>query len=291
MSDQFKILDCSGAKLIAEAISFCPSKFCDFTPFVILMWQRMYKTEYILTDEELFIKLNLDGGVHYGISTKNIKRSVTKLFDITGENSLDLSLITESDVDILKGEFEVSNVYTREEWWDYLYSHSDLSTLSGKRFSGQRNHINKFKASFPDWSYENVGSDNLSEVKDFYNELTRDSEGMNESALFEMNMVKDYLDGGYRCFPIEGGVLRANGNIVSFAFGEVVDNTLFIHIEKARRDVQGAYQMIVKEFASHNPAEFINREEDMGIEGLRRSKDSYHPIEKLKKYSVTIKKS
>lgn len=288
MIDRFKILDCSGAKLIAEAISFCPSKFCDFTPFVILMWQKMYKTEYILTDEELFIKLTLDGSVHYGVSTRDIKKSVERLFDITGEDSLALSLVTEGDLEVLKNSFKVSNVYTREEWWDYLYSHSDLSTLSGKRFSGQRNHINKFKTAYPDWSYEKVGTSNLSEVKAFYEELTKDSEDMNESALFEMNMVKGYLDGGYRCFPTEGGIIKANGNVVSFAFGEVVDDTLFVHVEKARRDVQGAYQMIVKEFASHNPASFINREEDMGIEGLRRSKESYHPTDKLKKYSLTI---
>ncbi|MBQ7898062.1 MAG: DUF2156 domain-containing protein [Clostridia bacterium] len=288
MSNEFKILDCSGAKLIADAIGFCPSKFCDFTPFVILMWQKMYKTEYILTDEELFLKLTLDGGVHYGVSTRNIKRSAAKLFNVTGKDCLDLSLITEGDLEILKSEFDVSNIYTREEWWDYLYSHEDLSTLSGKRFAGQRNHINKFKATYTDWCYERVNEDNLSEVKAFYNELTKDSDGLSASASFEMHMVKDYLNSGYHCFPTEGGVIKAGGEIVSFAFGEVVDGTLFVHVEKARRDVQGAYQMIVKEFASHTPAEFINREEDMGIEGLKRSKESYHPIEKLKKYSVTI---
>ena len=85
-----------------------------------------------------------------------------------------------------------------------------------------------------------------------------------------------------------GGLIKADGKVVAFAFGEKVGDTLFVHIEKAKKDVQGAYQMIVKEFALHNPAPYINREEDMGIEGLRRSKESYHPIEKLKKYSLTV---
>ena len=290
MSEEFKILDCIGAKLIADAISFCPSKFCDFTPFVILMWQEMYQTEYILTDSELFLRLTLDEKIHYAISSDNIEKSLDKLFKITGLNSLSLSLIKEEDIDLIKKHFSLNDLYTNEAWWDYIYKGEDLSTFSGKRFSGQRNHINKFKESYPDWSYEEIDINNLTEVRDFYDEITKDVEGLSDSALFEMNMVKSYLREGYRCFPTKGGLVRAGGKIVSFAFGEIIGDVLCVHIEKARRDVQGAYQMIVKEFASHNPSLYINREEDMGIEGLKRSKESYHPIEKIKKYTGSVTK-
>lgn len=288
MIEEFKTLDCTGAKLIADAIGFCPSKFCDFTPFVILMWQEMYQTEYILTNKELFLKLTLDGSVHYAISSDNIEKSLDKLFKITGLDSLSLSLINEKDLDAIKNSFKVSDIYTNEAWWDYIYSGEDLSSFVGKRFSGQRNHINKFKERYPEWSYEEIGINNLDEVRAFYDRLTESTDGMSDSALFEMEMVKNYLSGFYKCFPTAGGLIRANGEIVSFAFGEILSDTLFVHIEKARRDVQGAYQMIVKEFASHNFATYINREEDMGIEGLKRSKESYHPLEKIKKYTAKI---
>ncbi len=287
MISEFKTLDCTGAKSIAKAIDFCPSKFCDFTPFVILMWQKMYKTEYILNDDGLFLKLFIDGSVHYAISSPDIKKAVVTLSNIVNEKTLSLSLVDEKSLGELKENFKIKDIITKDEWWDYLYLHSDLSELKGKRFAGQRNHINKFKESFPNWSYEEVNEENLKELYSFYLELIKDTP-LFDSALFESEMVKEYLKSGYYCFKTKGGFIRAGGEIVSFAFGETVGDTLFVHIEKARRDIQGAYQMIVKEFASHNGAEFVNREEDMGIEGLKRSKESYHPIEKLKKYSLNI---
>lgn len=287
MNSEFKPLDCTGAKSIANAIDFCPSKFCDFTPFVILMWQKMYKTEYILNDNGLFLKLFIDGSVHYAISSADIKKSTAVLADLVKEKTLSLSLVDEKSLNELKENFKIKDIITKEEWWDYLYLSSDLSELKGKRFAGQRNHINKFKENFPDWSYEEVNEENIKELYSFYLELIKDTP-LSDSALFESEMVKEYLKTGYFCFKTKGAFIRAGGEIVSFAFGEVLGDTLFVHIEKARRDIQGSYQMIVKEFASHNDAKFINREEDMGIEGLRRSKESYHPIEKLKKYSLNI---
>ena len=101
-------------------------------------------------------------------------------------------------------------------------------------------------------------------------------------------MVKKYLS-DLSILPMLGGFVTAGGNIISFAIGEKLSDTLFVHVEKADRSVQGAYPIIVREFARANPALLINREEDMGILGLRTSKLSYHPTALLKKYNVVIK--
>ncbi len=290
MKDEFKILDSLGAELIAGAIGSSPSKFCDFTPFVILMWQEMYRTEYILDGKTLYLKLFIDGNTHYAVFSEDIVEAVKRLFDITGERELSLSLVEEKAIADLERAFEVSDCFTREEWADYIYLHDDLAEMKGGRFAGQRNHINKLRERFPDWHYERVTEENIGEVRDFFLRLTEDRSTLSPSALFEAEMVERYLTRDYLSFKTEGGFIRAGGEIVSFAFGEICGDTLFVHIEKARRDVQGAYQAIVKEFASHNKATFINREEDMGIEGLKRSKESYHPIEKAKKFSMNVKR-
>ena len=88
-----------------------------------------------------------------------------------------------------------------------------------------------------------------------------------------------------------GGVLYAGSEVVGFSLGEIIHDTLFTHIEKADRSVKGAYQMLVNQFAARfadGRVQFINREEDMGDEGLRRAKQAYHPITQLKKYSIEV---
>jgi hypothetical protein len=87
-------------------------------------------------------------------------------------------------------------------------------------------------------------------------------------------------------------LIRAGGSVVAFSIGEILQNVLFVHIEKADFGIRGAYQVINNEFARHfasEEVEFINREEDVGDEGLRASKKSYHPIEIIDKYIVEVK--
>lgn len=91
------------------------------------------------------------------------------------------------------------------------------------------------------------------------------------------------------CLP--GGFIEVDGAIVAMAVGEIFNDTLCVHIEKADREYAGSYPMIVKEFASHNVTEdirYINREDDVGDEGLRTSKLSYHPIRLLDKYCLLL---
>ncbi len=95
-------------------------------------------------------------------------------------------------------------------------------------------------------------------------------------------------------FGLCGGFIEVEGKIVAFSVGEIVGDTLFVHIEKALKEYEGSYQVMVKEFAVHEADErviYINREEDIGDLGLRTSKLSYHPVHILEKYFVTVEES
>jgi len=91
-------------------------------------------------------------------------------------------------------------------------------------------------------------------------------------------------------YGLVGGVLRADGAIVGFTLGEVLRDTLYIHIEKADRDYPGAYQMLCRQFctAYADGLAYVNREEDMGDLGLRKAKRDLHPVTQLKKYTVEV---
>ena len=165
---------------------------------------------------------------------------------------------------------------------------SDLSTFKGKKFNGQRNHINKFKSLHPDYSFVEITKDNLNDIKEFFKKFT-DLREMNGTETEESQKVLEVLD-NFEIYKLTGYALKVGENIVAFSMGEVIGDVLFVHIEKADISYRGAYQMTVKEFASRfeNMATLINREDDSGDMGLRTSKLSYQPCEILDKYTVEI---
>ncbi len=259
------------------------NKFCDFTPFVALMWQKMYKTEYTVRDSVLYLRYTIDNKSYYATPQNDVYPLLDTLSSFPDFHSL--TLVGEDGLENLKSHGVEFEAITDDSFHDYVYLWENLASLKGKKYAGQRNHINKFEALYPDWKYERVTSENVGEILEFFKKIS--SPNGNASHDFEADMVKNYL-ANFEDFETLGGFVRAGGNIVSFAFGEIIDDFLFVHIEKADRTVQGAYPIIVREFARDNPAKFINREEDMGIEGLRTSKLSYHPETLLKKYIVKI---
>ena len=96
----------------------------------------------------------------------------------------------------------------------------------------------------------------------------------------------------YDRYGMTGGMLLAEGKIIGFSMGEILGDTIYIHIEKSIRDKKGAYQMLTNQYLKHYCTQditYVNREEDMGDEGLRRSKNAYHPLKVLKKYTVEIR--
>ncbi len=258
--------------------------FCDFTPFVALMWQEMYKTEYTVCDSVLYLRYFIEGKYYYAVVCYNICEHLDTIKNFPDFHAL--TLVGEKGIENLEENGVLFDAVTDEGSHDYVYSWEDLASLKGKKYAGQRNHINKFEATFPDWKYEKITSDNVGLVGEFFEKLS--SFNGNSSHDFETGMVRRYLE-NYSDFETTGGFVRAGEKIVSFAFGEILNGMLFVHIEKADKDVPGAYPIIVREFARANPATLVNREEDMGITGLRTSKLSYHPKTLLKKYTVILK--
>lgn len=180
------------------------------------------------------------------------------------------------------------------DYADYIYLSEKLQTLSGKKLHSKRNHINRFIENNPSWTYEPVTKDNLQDcyamnVQWCHANNCEDDEDKKSEQCAVKNCFKNFAD-----LELQGGIIKIDGNIVAFAFGEPLNNDTFIvHIEKAFSDIQGAYPMINQQFAIHNTTNFtyINREDDMGSEGLRKAKLSYYPEKILIKYNVCLKGS
>ncbi len=173
--------------------------------------------------------------------------------------------------------------------WDYIYRSSDLSTLAGRKYHQKRNFIHRF---------EHYGAQyaTLTE-RDFDDCIAFAAHAYNEKLTGEHSAISEQfaIDTYFRHFKelgMEGAVLRVDGELVAFAVGEpLATDTFCVHIEKANTAFQGAYAAINQGFASHAAERFayINREEDLGLEGLRKAKKSYHPAFMQEKYCVTFR--
>ena len=170
---------------------------------------------------------------------------------------------------------------------DYLYSASDLINLAGRKYHSKRNHLNKFLRQY-NWEYQamtpEVAQECLSIESAWFD--VRDPEPCTEDEAMAIVLRN------FQSLGVVGGVIKVDGVIQALTVGEQLNrNTAVIHIEKANTEYDGAYAAINHEFAAREWAEmeFINREEDLGIEGLRKAKQSYYPVRMVEKFTVAAK--
>lgn len=173
--------------------------------------------------------------------------------------------------------------------YDYVYLSNDLIHLKGKKFHKKRNHINKFLKKY-DYIYEEIGDHNIEEcIKaelEWFNARGR-KKGLEE----EKAAIIEALN-NFSALKLQGGALRIDGNIQAFAIGELLNsNMAVIHFEKGNIAYDGIYAMINQQFTKNafSHVEYINREEDMGIPGLRKAKRSYNPVKMITKYTGLLK--
>ena len=174
--------------------------------------------------------------------------------------------------------------------WDYIYLREKLAALSGRKYHGQKNHYNAFKKAYPDFVYEPITEENKAECLAFGEKWCDDRIDEDPTLICEKYAMQQAFS-NFEALELRGGAIRINGKIEAFSFGKKInDDTAVLHVEKANGAIRGLYTAINKEFASHawDDVTYLNREEDMGVEGLRKAKESYHPEFMFKKYSVVI---
>ena len=254
----------------------------------------MYQTEWAIYDGSLYFKvfypdlgntftLPLGGGrpEHY-----------RQIADYCCRRNMPISFypVPKDELERLQQFFPNSAAIAARDSFDYLYRAEDLKYFRGKKLSGQRNHVNKFLKTYGNWTFRPIGAGDIPAVKAFLDRYA--SRWDKSAASFHEDIAKTHevLD-NFSLYDLLGGMLLVEGEIAGFSLGEVLGDTLFTHIEKADRDYEGCYQMLVAQFAqqfAHEGVHFINREDDAGDPGLRTSKLSYHPVSLLEKYTVTV---
>ena len=262
----------------------------DYSFMNIYLWGKYYDVKMEEEDDALFLVSNLDKeDMAFAFPmTKNPKEAIEKLMAYTKEKGKKLTLygITEKLKEELEAMFpETFTFNENRDVADYIYESEKLIELKGKKYHGKRNHINKFVEK--EWSYEPITRENMDECREMNRQWCEENEVEgDESKEVEQKMIKKAFE-EFEALDLKGGLIRQEGKVVAFTFGEKLSEDVFVvHVEKAFYHVQGAYPIINREFVKHEASEFkyINREEDLGLEGLRKAKLSYHPEIILTKY-------
>lgn len=280
-----------------EDIDFIKSKTaerrtegCDFTSGNLIGWSRFFDGEIADIKSCLVVRLNKFRSYSFP-KGKNYAEALE--FMVDEFNYPMFSVIEKHDTEIIEelfpGKYEF--VASRNNF-DYVYSREKLATLKGKKYHAKRNHIAYFERNF-NWSFEPLSRENIDECiamneKWYSMNVEKNKEQIeNEREVLRLNFAHFDEIGGI------GGVLRTDGEVIAFTFGERLnENTFDTHFEKAYSDIRGAYPMINMLFAERmlTDYEFVNREDDVGSEGLRSAKLSYHPEFMIEKYSALPKK-
>ncbi len=246
-------------------------------------------------------------------NTKGDKRAVSdavaKLVDNAthsgnnphGGKSIVFANILSEEKDILLTLYPNARATATPESGDYLYRTEHLAGLAGKKYSRKRNHIHQFHNNYPDCTYEPLTKENCAAVRNIEESwLSENSDtgkteaGNHDDLLVERNIIfcaLEHFDAFANSCGMSGGVLFVSGQPVAFCIASLLStNVTNVHFEKCISPFarNGGYAVINNEFAKNVKTEFINREEDLGIEGLRKAKLSYYPVQVLEKWTVSI---
>lgn len=261
-----------------------PYRICDHSFPCLYIWEKAYPAQFCFDEDVLYILYAyLDGSCAYQLpycEDARLPAAMEKLVRHARDCGQKLSLVTLNEDQKAQLEAAMPGAFTyiqQPEYADYIYNAQDLITLRGKKFHAKRNYINRFLQEYEGrFSFEAAGPENAQEILDFNARWDEENpaSGIAEEADAIARAVLDLERIG-----MFGVAMRVDGQIAAFALGtRLCADTVLEQIEKSA-DIVGGYPMINQAFAERFAADslYINREEDLGIEGLRKAKLSYNP--------------
>ena len=278
---------------------YCEHSGYTFTNF--FMWRKMRNYLWAEEDDVLYI-FSSDEKTFAACQPigpqEKMQDAITKILRVAqenrGERQFKFTVVEKIFADELKiyphAKF---NVTAALDNFDYVYLVQDLINLSGRKFHGKKNHLNAFRKEYPHARYIPITENVIPMCREALNlwyETHKRANPDNQFIFYEQAAINEIFD-NFSDFKIKGGAILIENKVAAFTFGEKLNSdTAVIHVEKADSNIRGIYVAINQNFVANawTMMTYINREEDMGIEGLRKAKKSYRPIKLIEKYNATL---
>ncbi len=297
----FKKMTAEDRTVYEEYYRQSDTRLTDMTFNCRIAWDVVFKTEMaiyedtciLISDGSIFTDphLLMPMGILDSEKLDRILLTVKKEFDKRGWR-LKVMCIDEEKVPLFANlkHFEADPGYN-ENSSDYLYDGESMRTLSGNQLHKKRNHVNKFMRLYPSHTYSRITKEDMEDCMALVASWC-ESKGIKRDDIAESDylMIRRLFE-NFDLLDLRGGLIRTDGIVRAFALGSLGNrNCAYIHFEKADSDIEGVYsainQMVLK--SEFPDVSCVNREEDLGLPGLRKAKQSYEPSALLKKYKTWL---
>ncbi len=299
---QWKEIELSDQEIFRKAFHNIQSQASEMSFANMFMWRKNYNSVYRVIHNMLcmisnsrmtrpFAFIPVPLGEFEPEAFQKAVHEMKRYFDSKGWR-FNFGRVEESRVPLIQQHLGLTFEPVKNEAnSDYIYETESLITLAGKKLSAKRNHINKFMREYGSFEYVEINSDLVSECKRIFDDWCHNNDACECKVPEECEnwACSQLLDNWDTISGLKGALIKVNGRFEAFTIGEKVNgNTAVIHIEKGNTEIHGIYTIINREFVARTFPEtkYVNREEDMGKEGLRKAKSSYYPSSFVHKYDI-----
>lgn len=290
-----KHLTISDKSLIESYLKLTDYEGYNYNFNTMMMWNHIYRIQYEADESFLILQYRYEDQVFWMMplcQQKDYPQAFERMQHISRQEGIPfiLSYIEEPFKQWMEERYGSRFRFSSSpDYSEYIYSCEKNRTLAGRKMVKRRNHFNAFLREHPDYVYKDLDESNLDDVRTC---LARwEQEKQNEETLDDLrsehkgiiNLIKNFSRLDYK-----GGCIYLNGQLEAFIIGSSLGkDSVEIHVEKANAEIRGLYVAILKEFLSHHFSEalWINREEDMGYENLRKAKQQLHPVRMVDNYT------
>ena len=289
----FKSITARDAATLRRYYENCDYALCEYSAGVKFMWRNSLHYTWTETAGCLIVRCESEGRVSFDYPVagpegdEEAALSAIESYCIEHGIQPEISIVPEKKAPILLARYPYVRVSNIRTWQDYLYYKEDLQLFAGRRYSGQRNHIKKFRKQWPDAEFRPISAKaDAAAIQqfwaDFEAEFPKDSSG---KAMTELALSKKMMSMPDKPWILRGGMFDGD-KLIALSFCEKCGETLIIHIEKALYSYTGVYPAMVQAEveAFGDGCTWVNREDDAGDRGLRTSKLQYGPAKLAAKY-------
>ena len=295
---EFKPIQVKNVPRLRKYYSKCDYRLCEYSVGIKLMWRQHWHPAYAESHGCLVV---LNHSHHFGHifdypvplpGVGDVEAALDEIDSWCRENGVApaFGVVPAEERERLLERYPYTIVDNDRLWQDYLYRAEDLMTFAGRRYSGQRNHINKFRKLYPDAVYRPITREDADKVEAFWEEFHQIFNKENALAKKELCYARKLMRQVGKPWG-RAGAIELEGKFIAISLGEICGDTLVCHIEKGLPQYEGVYPAMVQAFAAANAQglRWINREDDAGDKGLRTSKLQYLPAELGAKVRIRVR--
>ena len=292
----FKSVSDKDIDILNKYFNTYPSRSCDFSVGGVLIWKNYYDYKYAIVEDSLFLMgtwPDSDIRIFYKPSGPidinhyfNIIRNYCKNNNLKGFIMMPEEYEPSNDED----PRPIDDVLM-SDWMEYLYDIDRFTSFSGHKYGKKRNHLNYFLNHYPEFEVKRITKDLAAELISFTITFST-THNDNKVSRYECEELLDVLK-DYDKYPYLGIAIMYKGKVIGYTFGECIGDTMIVHAEKGDISFGGIYQALASRFAlesleKYPQLRYLNREDDMGSEELRRSILSYHPTLFIAKRIISL---